>query len=222
MYRIALRASLLCASLLASGSPALGQETAGRAGPRPLLPPAREIALARSAAPASVTAGARVFVFDRGRYLVADSGTTGVACYVSRSWPESLEPHCFDEEGARTIMPMDMRRVELLHAGASTEAVDREIADGLASGRFRLPQRPALSWMQSSAQVLYSDTGRRVGAWRPHVMIYYPYLTAAAAGTRDVAAGIVVKPGTPVSNLTIVVPTAVDPAPDSAAGAARP
>jgi hypothetical protein len=78
--------------------------------------------------------------------------------------------------------------------------------------------------MQSSAQVLYSDAGRRIGPWRPHMMIYFPFLTAAAAGTgdnRDLAAGIVVKPGTPYSNLTIVVPTAVDPAPD-AAGAGRP
>ncbi len=202
-----------------------GQEVPGRPGPRLLLPRERELALARSAAPSAVSAAARVWYFDGGTYVVADSGGGGTACYVSRSWPESLEPHCFDEEGARTIMPMGMRRVELLHRGVGAEAVEREIADGLASGRYRLPQRPAMSWMMSSAQVLYSDEGRRVGAWRPHVMIYYPWLTAAGSGTgpnRAPNAGIVVNAGKPDANLMIVVGTAVDPATPASGGGARP
>ncbi len=213
--------------VVALTSPGYAQEVSGRPGPRQLLPRERELALARSAAPAAVSAAARVWYFDGGTYLVADSGGGGggTACYVSRSWPESLEPHCFDEEGARTIMPMEMRRVELLHRGVGAEAVEREIADGLASGRFRLPQRPAMSWMMSSAQVLYNDEGRRVGAWRPHVMIYYPWLTAAGSGTgrnQDPNAGIVVSAGKPESNLMIVVGTAVDPAPAPAGGGTRP
>jgi hypothetical protein len=132
---------------------------------------------------------------------------------VSRSWPESLEPHCFDEEGARTIMRVGMRKVELAHAGTAAAAARAEIAAGLATGVFRLPQRPAMSWMQSAAQVLFSDDGRRVGAWRPHVMIYFPYLTADGLGLTgmDVSAGMVVSPGSPMSNLMILVPDAVDP-----------
>ena len=213
-----MRATLL-ALLAAVGTPVgvlAAQGVTGRPGPRIVLPRDHEVVLARSAAPPSVHAGARVWVFADGRYVVVDSGTTGVECYVSRSWPQSLEPHCFDEEGAHSIMRMEMRRSELLHAGTGAEAVDAEIAAGLAAGTYRLPQRPAMSWMLSSAQVLYSDDGRRVGAWRPHVMIYFPYLTPAMLGmgsNGDVRAGIVVQPGTPVSNLMIVVPDAVDPEP---------
>jgi hypothetical protein len=146
--------------------------------------------------------------------VVADSGNTGVQCYVSRGWPRSLEPHCFDEEGARTIMPIEMRQTELLSQGIAGDSVQRVVAAGLARGEFRLPLRPAMSWMQSAAQVLYDDDGNRVGPWKPHIMIYYPYLTAQGMGTgknQDVSAGIVVSPGSPLSNLMIVVSEAVQP-----------
>jgi hypothetical protein len=49
-------------------------------------------------------------------------------------------------------------------------------------------------------------------------MIYYPYLTAEGIGTgtnRDLAAGIVVSPGSPMSNIMIVVPKAVEPGADT-------
>ena len=196
------------------------QEVTGPPGPRLLLERDHEVRLARSAAPASVSAGARVWLLENGTYVVADSGGNGVECYVSRSWPESLEPHCFDEEGARTIMRLEMRAVELAHAGMAREEAARQLSVGLADGTFRLPQRPAVSWMMSSAQVLYNDTGRRVGAWQPHLMIYYPYLTAEGLGlgANDLAAGIVVDAGKPTSNLMIVVPAAVDPVPEAGTG----
>jgi hypothetical protein len=208
------RISAFVLAAMAAATPAAAQEITGRPGPRLQLPRDWEVALARSAAPPSVSATARVWYFAKGTYIVADSGTSTAACYVGRSWPEALEPQCFDEEGARTILPMEMRTAELLHAGRSQEAVDREIADGLAAGRYRIPQRLAMSWMMSAAQVLYSDDGRRVGAWRPHVMIYYPYLTAAGVGTganQDLTAGIIVSPGKPGANLMIVVQQAITP-----------
>jgi hypothetical protein len=187
--------------------------TAGRAGKRSLLPAGQEIALARSAAPAGVTDSATVYVFTDQGYVVAARGTNGVACYVSRSWPESLEPHCYDAEGAETIMPMSMRRVELLHQGWSEADVDREIALGLADGRFRLPRRPAMSYMMSGGQVLYNDEGKRVGRWQPHLMIYYPFLTGPdlGLGATDPSTAILVDPGKPTSNMMIILRTFVEP-----------
>jgi hypothetical protein len=198
--------------------PAAGQEALGTPGPRIALPREQEIALARSAAPPSVATGARVWIFSAGHYQVADSGSNTVQCYVGRGWPQALEPHCFDEEGARTIMPIEMLTSELLHQGIPNDSVQRTIAAGIASGKLRLPQRPAMSWMQSAAQVLYDDDGSRVGAWKPHIMIYYPYLTPEALGTganHDIGAGIVVSPGSPLSNIMIVVSNAVHPGSDS-------
>ena len=207
-------AAFAVAVLLGVGPSAAQSKTAGQAGPRRLLPRAEEIALARSAAPAEVSKGATVWVFTDSGYAVAETGTNGVACYVSRSWVESIEPHCFDAEGAATILPMQMRTVELRHRGMSHDEVEREIAAGLSSGRFRTPRRPALSWMLSGAQQLVSDDGTPVGNWRPHLMIYYPYLTAAELGlgpVPDFKGAVLVDGGTPTSNLMIVTREFVQP-----------
>src|ERR1700747_3514131 len=163
---------------LASAPGALrGQGTgAGLTGKRVMLPRDQEIALARSAAPPGFARSARVWFFTGSRYVVGEAGTGGVACYVGRSWPESLEPQCFDPEGAATILPIEIRRVELRAAGRDSAEVERDIAAGLAAGRFRVPRRPALSYMLSSGQRLISDDGKPVGSWRPHLIIYYPYL----------------------------------------------
>jgi hypothetical protein len=202
---------------LAVGTATGQSATAQRAGERIVLPRAQEIALARSAAPADVSGASTVLVFEKGRgYVVAEEGTNGVTCYVSRSQPQSLEPHCFDPEGSRTILQIDLREAELRERGMAEGEIDREIAGAIASGELELPERPAMSYMLSSAQVLYNDDGERVGAWKPHLMIYWPYLEPADLGlgeTPSPTAGMVVDPGTPRANLLVVVPQFVDPAP---------
>jgi hypothetical protein len=200
-------------ALLVSSSSAAGQSAPEvREGHRTLLPRAEEISLARSAAPAAVSARARVLVLTDSGYVIADAGSNGVTCVVNRSWPRSIEPHCYDEEGAASILPLELRRTELLHRGASTQDVEREIAAGLASGKFRLPRRPSLTYMMSSAQVLYNDEGRHVGSWHPHVMIYYPYLTNLGLGLGTSIPGMAVsEEGTPLSTLMLVMPAFVSP-----------
>ena len=198
---------VLAASLAAEISEAQSAG-AGRVGPRALLARDREIALARSAAPAAVSRDATVMVLTERGFEVATRGTNGVTCVVNRSHPQSLEPHCFDAEASATILPMELRRTELLRDGKSGEEIDREIAAGLLSGKYRLPRRPAMSYMMSSEQVLYSDEGRNVGRWHPHLMIYYPHLTSADLGLADepsTEAAVVVDQGQPASNIMIVV-----------------
>jgi hypothetical protein len=191
------------------GGQAMAQSVAaGRTGPRTLLPREREIALARSAAPPAVSREATVMVLTGRGFEVAVKGTSGVTCVVNRSHPQSLEPHCFDAEASATVLPMELRRTELLREGISNEEIDREIAAGLLSGKYRLPRRPAMSYMMSSEQVLYSDEGRKVGKWEPHLMIYYPNLTSAdlgLGGTPSTQAALVVDEGKSVSNIMIVV-----------------
>lgn len=141
-----------------------------------------EIRLARSAAPAEVSARATVLVLRDGKYVEGAKGTNGVTCYVSRSQPEAVEPECFDAEAAQTIMPIDVLQTELRLAGKSSEEVDRVVAGKIQSGEFKLPRRPAMVYMMSAAQILYTPDGRRVGAWKPHLMLYYPFMRATDLG----------------------------------------
>jgi hypothetical protein len=185
-----------------------GQESrdARRAGRRALLPRAEEVALARSGAPASIADSASVWIFTDTGYVLAERGTNGAACYVSRSWPASIEPHCFDAEGEASIMRIHMREVELLHRGLTPEAAEREIAPALLAGKLRLPTRPAMSWMYSADQKLIGDTGEPAGRWRPHIMIYYPYLQGLpSAGPPDMHAGMVSGAGTAQSSIIVPV-----------------
>lgn len=211
----------MIASLLflagAAGSLAAQSFAAGSVELPPLLPREREIALARSAAPAAVSGDATVLVLERGGYVVAERGTSGVTCYVSRSWPQAIEPHCFDREGSDTILQIYLRRAELREEGMARAEIDAEIAASLLDGRLRLPARPAMSYMMSSAQVLYNDDGVLVGAWRPHLMLYTPYITNADVGLGGPAspqAVVVVDSGQAMANLMVVVEHFVDPMDD--------
>ena len=123
-------------------------------------------------------------------------------------------------EGSRTILQVHLLQTKLRHQGKEEAEIDSAIAAGLRTGSLRLPARPAMSYMMSAGQQLISDDGRPVGAWRPHLMIYYPYLTQQALGlgaTSSVDAAMVDGAETPFSNIMIVVrefvPVAADTAP---------
>jgi hypothetical protein len=201
--------------VISAATPLLAQAAAaGRSGPRIMLPRDREIALARSAAPAYVSGDATVMVLTDKGFEIAEKGSNGVTCVVNRSQPESLEPHCFDAEGSETVLPIELRRTEMLREGKTNEEIDREIGRGLLSGKYRLPRRPAMSYMMSSGQVLFNDEGKRVGKWRPHLMIFYPNLTPGdlgLGGTPSPEAAVVVDPGMSLSNIMVVVQGFVEP-----------
>lgn len=208
-------AVVVMAAAVTATSSATGQSSgSGDMDLPPLLPRDREIALARSAAPAAVSGEATVLVLERGGYVVAETGTNGVTCYVGRSWSQAIEPHCHDRESSRTILPMALRRAELKERGMPKDEIESDIAAGLQEGRFQLPTRPAMSYMMSSAQSLISDDGRPVGQWQPHLMIYYPYLTNVDFGLGDVPsldAAIIVDEGKPTANILVIVSDFVDP-----------
>ncbi|MEZ4586677.1 MAG: hypothetical protein R2909_09785 [Gemmatimonadales bacterium] len=210
------RITLLFVTLVATGSGPILAQAPTRDGTRRLLDRAEEVALARSAAPTSVSAKARVWVFTGKTYVVADSGETEASCYVGRPWSGSLEPHCFDPEGSATILPIQIRRVELYVEGKSDDEAEREIADGIRSGRFRLPRRDAVTYMMSAAQELITQTGTPIGAWKPHLMIYRPYVTPGDIGLGEGGSATVFieNPGQALAALIVPVPDFV-PAPKS-------
>ena len=172
-----------------------------------------EIALARSGGPESVAAEATIWVVRDGEFVIAHSGSNGNHCWVGRTYPESLEPVCYDSEASKTILRIEMREFELRTAGKSKEEVDRTIAEAIGSGELRVPSRAAMSYMMSSAQVLFSPEGRAAGNWKPHLMIYMPYVTHADIGLPGPSPDLqVVNEGKPKAYIVVVVPEFVDPA----------
>ena len=82
-----------------------------------LMPQDAEIALARSAAPKSISDDAEVMVLGREGYTVAAKGTNGFLCMVERSWGASTDipdfwnpkvrgPICFNPPAAKTFVPI--------------------------------------------------------------------------------------------------------------------
>jgi hypothetical protein len=181
----------------------------------PLLERSWEVALARSAAPADVSADATVLVLARGGYVLAEEGGSGVTCIVDRSDPRALEPHCYDPEGSETILRIRLREAELREQGLSAQEIEADVNEGIRTGRLRLPARPAMSYMMSAGQVLYNE-GQRVGAWKPHLMIYVPYLTASdlgLGGAPSTVAATVFEAGTALASIVIAVETFIEPKP---------
>lgn len=177
------------------------------------LDEAEEIRFARSAAPDVVSADATIWVLRDGEYTVAFRGTNGTQCIVGRSQPKSLEPICYDEEAAATILPWEFKFIELRRRGVNKEDQERILAELVGSGALPMPDRMAVAYMMSSAQRLYDpESGRFAGNWKPHVMIYSPYLTRTDVGfNNNLPTFQVTRPGTPMAYMIVVVPDFVDP-----------
>ena len=136
-----------------------------------------EIRIARSAAPPAIAKDAKVYVLDHGHYVVADPGRSAEVCLVLRPGPLDVAPMCGDAEADSSKLAMFRFQTEQRFAGRSREDIKHAVEDGLKTGRFREPKRPALVFMLSSAQQLTEDDGKKaIGKWYPHVMIYYPGL----------------------------------------------
>ncbi len=173
--------------LVLVGLPSLNQQARAEATPYPamapleeyLMPKDAEIALARSAAPASVSDHATVMVMDRDGYTVAVPGTNGFLCYVERSWalatdkpefwnPKMRSPNCFNEAAARSVAQVYLMKSRLVLAGQSKEQIAQAVS--AAVSEKKIPGLPpgAMCYMMSKQQYL-NDQGK---SWYPHLMFY--------------------------------------------------
>ncbi len=158
---------------------------------------ADEIALARSAAPPSISDAAEVLVLGAKGYDVAVKGTNGFVCIVERSWandfgkedfwnPKVRGPICFNPASARSVLPTYLKRTEWVLAGMSqAEMIDRTKA-ALASGAIAPPEPGAMCFMLSKNGYLSDDGGH----WHPHLMFFAARTAPAAWGAN--------LPGSPV------------------------
>jgi hypothetical protein len=142
---------------------------------------ASEIALARSAAPSSISNGAEVMVLGREGYKTAVNGTNGFLCIVERSWGQGTDqaefwnpmmraPHCFNAQAARSIVRVYLMMTKLVMAGKSKPEIAHAITAALDKNDLPALEPGAMAYMMSKQQYL-NDQGK---SWRSHVMFFSP------------------------------------------------
>ncbi len=140
-----------------------------------------EIALARSAAPGSISDGAEVMVLGREGYKTAVKGTNGFLCIVERSWGQSTDqtefwnpkmraPHCFNAQATRSFAPIYLMKTRLVLAGKSKPEIAHAIATTLDKKDLPALEPGAMAYMMSKQQYL-NDRGK---SWRSHAMFFSP------------------------------------------------
>jgi hypothetical protein len=140
-----------------------------------------EIALARSAAPTSISGDATVLVFEKGGYQAAIKGKNGFTCLVERAWmspfdspefwnPKMRGPICYNPAAVRTILPYTINRTRLALTGLSKAQIHENITAAIAKNELPMPEAGAMSYMMSKA----GNLGDSVGHWHPHLMFHVP------------------------------------------------
>jgi hypothetical protein len=157
-----------------------------------LLPRDLEIRLAVNALPGDLRQGATVLVLESGGYVKVRQGTNPFTCIVSRRGG-NFYPVCFDEEGTRTILPAFMDDAVLRLKGLSEDEIERQLAGGFESGRYRPPSRPGIAYMLSPATYML-NSGKLVRT-PPHTMFYAPFLTNSEIGGVPGKTAFVDRPG---------------------------
>ena len=159
--------------------------------------PAEEIALARSAAPPSISGDAKILVLGANGYETAAQGKNGFVCLVERSWdagfddpvfwnPKIRGADCLNPAAARSVLPHFLERAHWALAGLSkSEMIARTRAE-LAANTYPLPEAGAMAFMMSKDQRL----GLNGAHWHPHLMFFVAHVRDDTWG-----AGL---PGSPV------------------------
>lgn len=173
-----------------------------------------EIALARSAAPASISADAEVLMLGERGYEVASAGKNGFVCFVERSWaarfddrqfwnPSLRAPNCYNPPAVRSVLPQYLARTEWILAGASKPQVIEKTRAAFASGRFTAPEAGSLSFMLSKEGYISDEAG---GPWLPHVMLFVPYGQTGVWGAGLEGSPIFGEDGSPLEATVLFVP----------------
>ena len=138
-----------------------------------------EIALARSAAPASISDAAEVMVLRRDGYATAAKGSNGFLCIVERSWGKATDdaefwnskmraPHCFNQAAAKTFLPIYLQKTKLVLAGKSRAQILAATTSALNKGELPALAPGAMCYMMAKQQYLSDDDK----SWHPHLMFF--------------------------------------------------
>jgi hypothetical protein len=155
-----------------------------------------EIALARSAAPKSISSDAEVRVLGRNGFETAVKGTNGFVCIVGRGWSSAADPDywnpkvrvpiCLNAAAARTYLLRVTKITDLALAGRTLDQVNDAIAAAIARKELP-PMEPGAMCYMMGKQGYGGDVAPH---WPAHLMFFYSDVDPAIWGAN--------LPGSPV------------------------
>jgi len=170
-----------------------------------------EIALARSAAPGSISRDADVLVLGRHGFETAVKGKNGFVCIVERSWtsaadadfwnPKVRTPICWNAAAARSVLVRNIKRTDLILAGRTQAQTDEIIVAAVDKKELPAMESGAMCYMMSK-QGYGGDT---VAHWPSHLMFYFPQTDPAIWGAGLPGSPIIAMSDTPEHVTTFVI-----------------
>ena len=155
-----------------------------------------EIALARSAAPDSISRDAEVLVLGRHGFETAVKGKNGFVCIVERSWtsaadadfwnPKVRTPICYNAAAARSVLLRNIKRTDLILAGRAQAQVDEAIVAAVDKKELPAMEPGAMCYMMSKQ----GYGGDSVQHWPSHLMFCFSQTDPAIWGAN--------LPGSPI------------------------
>ena len=174
---------------------------------------AAEIALARSAAPASISRDAEVQVLGRHGFETAVKGKNGFVCIVGRGWTSAADPDfwnpkvrvpmCVNAAAARSYLLHLTKETEWGLAGRTQAQMNEAIAAAIARKELPAMEPGAMCYMMSKE----GYGGDSSPHWPSHLMFFYSDIDPAIWGA-NLPGSPVIAVADPVEHLTqFVIPT---------------
>jgi hypothetical protein len=176
--------------------------------------PTEEVALARSAAPESISGAADVLTLGRHGYETAVHGHNGFVCLVERSWGAGLDdpglwnqkiraPICLNPAAVGSVLRAYLERTDWVLAGAPRDVLRDRTRRAVAARTYPLPPAGAMCFMLSKLGYLGDDAR---GPWHPHLMLFVPRVDTATWGANLAGSPVMALQGDAEPVTTFLVP----------------
>jgi hypothetical protein len=140
-----------------------------------------EIALARTAAPASISQDAEIMVMGQKKFDVAVQGKNGFVCLVGLAFmgpisnpefwnPKNRSPICYNPPAVRSLLPYAMKQADMALAGASKAQITDAIKTAVGKKELGVPESGSMAYMMSKEAYLTDRGGHNLA----HVMFELP------------------------------------------------
>jgi len=172
-----------------------------------------EIALARSAAPDSISSDADVLILGRHGFEIAVKGKNGFVCIVGRGWtsapdsefwnPKVRVPMCVNAAAARSYLLRIAKITELALAGHTLAQVNEAVEAAVAKKELPPMESGAMCYMMSKQ----GYGGDSAPHWPSHLMFFYSDIDPAIWGA-NLPGSPIIAVADPMEHLTqFVIPT---------------